>query len=52
MKTYEGVRMPNQSETRIVIRDNGKTIAVTAPFRTWKEAEQWEQEQKENECRS
>lgn len=44
MKTYEGVH--GQGGVRVIVKENGKTISTTAPFKTWQDAEEWEAEQK------
>ena len=43
MKSYEGVR--GLGGVRVVVTEHGKTLATTAPFLTWRDAEQWEREQ-------
>ena len=43
MKDYEGAR--GGGGVRVVVSEHGKTIAVTGPFKTWRDAEQWEREQ-------
>ena len=43
MKSYEGVR--GLGGVRVVVSEHGKTIATTAPFLTWRDAQQWEREQ-------
>lgn len=40
---YEGVRCPQG--VRVVMLEGEKTVGVTAPFRTWEDAEKWEDEQ-------
>ena len=47
MKSYEGVR--GYGGIRVVVTEHGKCIATTAPFKTWRDAEQWELEQMNDE---
>jgi len=43
-KEYEGARAGGK--VSVIVKKEGETEAVTAPFKTWEEAEKWEKEQR------
>lgn len=45
MRRYEGIR--GIRGVAVAVHEGDKTIAITGPFRTWADAEQWEREQEE-----